>query len=344
MSKTSSTGGKRPAILAPKAESPNRTSVSPADFGLQMALRQIGFDPARPAASPAAPARPAAQGRAAAAETAAITKALQRRDWMMETAERQRTLSTVAGGLPRVRDLSSQAFLDHFYAPGRPVIIQGAIADWPALGLWTPDYLRRAVGSAPVEYQGGRSNDPEFELFKDRHKAIMPFDRFLDRIMAEGEGNDAYITAYNSSRNSAAFAPLAADMRPITPYLKGDPGMVWIGPAGTFTPLHFDLTNNLLAQVTGRKRLLLVPPSETRHLAHHRHVFSDVHDIASPERLARYPEARKARRFEVELAPGDLLYIPVGWWHQVLALEFSVMLTYTDFRWPNDAHESFPGD
>jgi hypothetical protein len=32
----------------------------------------------------------------------------------------------------------------------------------------------------------------------------------------------------------------------------------------------------------------------------------------------------------------------VGWWHQVVAEDFSVMLTYTDFVWRNDAYEIFP--
>jgi hypothetical protein len=39
-----------------------------------------------------------------------------------------------------------------------------------------------------------------------------------------------------------------------------------------------------------------------------------------------------------------LLFVPIGWWHQVTALDFSVTLTYTNFRWPNRGRESFPAD
>lgn len=42
------------------------------------------------------------------------------------------------------------------------------------------------------------------------------------------------------------------------------------------------------------------------------------------------------------LEPGDALFIPLGWWHQVTALDFSVMYTHTNFRWPNDFHMSHP--
>ena len=120
--------------------------------------------------------------------------------------------------------------------------------------------------------------------------------------------------------------------------------MLWIGGEGAFTPLHFDLTNNLLAQLTGTKRIVLIPPSQTRHLAHRRHVFSDVHDVTAPARLAAHPAARDILRYDLVLTPGDLLFIPIGWWHQVRSESFSTMLTYTNFLWPNAGHESYPAD
>jgi hypothetical protein len=222
------------------------------------------------------------------------------------------------------------------------VVIEGAIDDWPALSRWTPDYLRQAVGAAPVEYQAGRNANPDFEIDKDRHRRTMPFADWLDLI--EAGGNDAYITAYNSAGNARALAPLERDLGFLDAWLTRAHGMVWIGPPGTFTPLHFDLTNNLLAQLVGRKQVTLLPPSETPRLHHNRHVFSDVHDIGDESRLSLYPSARDARRFEIDLGPGELLYVPIGWWHQVRSREFSVMLTYTNFLWPNAGHDTYPRD
>jgi mannose-6-phosphate isomerase-like protein (cupin superfamily) len=40
--------------------------------------------------------------------------------------------------------------------------------------------------------------------------------------------------------------------------------------------------------------------------------------------------------------PGDLLFVPIGWWHQVRSESFSTMLTYTHFHWPNAGHEHYP--
>jgi hypothetical protein len=184
-----------------------------------------------------------------------MARDLARREWVLAATQRQRLLSPRNRAIPRMSPISSEQFLDEFYAPGNPVIIEGAISKWPALSRWTPDYLKKAVGAAEVEFQGGRNAAPDFELAKDRHKQTMPFDAFIDLITSDGAGNDAYITAYNASSNQRALQALHADLGPIEAYLTDGPGMLWIGPAGTFTPLHFDLTNNLLAQVVGSKVL-----------------------------------------------------------------------------------------
>lgn len=58
--------------------------------------------------------------------------------------------------------------------------------------------------------------------------------------------------------------------------------------------------------------------------------------------MARFPLARNARTIEVALDAGDILFVPLGWWHQVTSLDFSVTLTYTNFLWPNQGHADFP--
>ena len=326
-----------PPLLAARALDPEVMAFT---------LNTIGFGaPRRPTASPGLPGLPSA----ATPPTRALPlspvdeRGASRKAWLARIAERQRALSPVPASVPRLRKLSADAFLDLFYASGRPVLIDGLADDWPATSQWSPEYLSERIGGAEITYQGGREAAADFELAKDRHTRTMPFDRYIADAIGSDGGNDAYITAYNSPSNRAAFAPLMGELGPL-PYLTGAEGMLWIGPAGTFTPLHHDLTNNLLVQVVGHKRLHLLPPGETGKLANTRHVFSDVHDVEDEARLSAFPQARSARRFVVDLGPGDALFIPVGWWHQVRSLSFSVTLTYTDFLWPNDAYSDFPGD
>lgn len=335
--------GADPFPLPVKPQGPQNVLLNPgsgiggaANPALTVALGRLGFN-AQPQQQPAQFQVPARPDR--------VTElALKRRDWIMDVAERQRLLSPRAAGVERVRGLAGEEFLDRYYAPSRPVVIEGAMEKWPALTRWTPEYLAEKVGAAPVQVQAGRDDNDEFEMDKDRHRQEMPFDRFIAAISEAGFGNDLYITAYNDAANREALAPLDADLGRLDEYLTRGPGMMWVGPAGTFTPLHFDLTNNLIAQVVGAKRVVMAPPSETQRLYNHRHVFSAVHDITDEARLNLYPLARSARTIEVDLEAGDLLFVPIGWWHQVTSLDFSVTLTYTNFRWPNRGHESFPAD
>jgi hypothetical protein len=262
--------------------------------------------------------------------------------WLARSLERLRALSD-RKLIPRKSAISADEFLEAHYALNRPVVLTDEMADWPAPTLWSPDYLKRRIGAAQVEVQVGRAADPDYERNMAVHAHVMPFDAFIDLIQRPGAGNDAYLTAYNSARNAAALAPIEQDLGFIDRLLRRDAdrprGMPWIGPAGSFTPLHHDLTNNLLLQVRGRKRVLLVAPSETPRLYNDHHVYSRIRDLAEPGLVERFPAVEGLAVHQVILAPGEALFIPLGWWHQVTALDFSVTLTHTNFRWPNDFAE-----
>jgi ribosomal protein L16 Arg81 hydroxylase len=278
------------------------------------------------------------------AEIAALRLALAKREWLLEMTERRRDLAPGEAAIERRGNLSPEEFLDRYYAASRPVILTGEMNDWPALRRWTPDYLKQTVGPAEVEYQGGRSSNPRFEMEKDAHRRRGPFDAFIEQISRPG--NDAYMTAYNAGANRAALAPLAADMGVLEKYLTDEAdrtGMLWIGPAGTKTSLHHDLTNNFIAQLVGRKQIKVAPASEVGRIYNHAHVFSEIPDLDDPalDRV-RFAKLAGMRMYDVVLQPGEIIFLPAGWWHQVKSLDFSVTATYTNFRWPNDAHLTYP--
>jgi hypothetical protein len=270
--------------------------------------------------------------------------ALAKRDWLLRTRRKLARLSRQQSGLAAYQTITRQQFLDHHYAAHRPALIRGEMADWPALKRWTPQYLRDKIGSTPIQYQGGREKGENYERNKDAHARTMPFDAFIDLITQGDAGNDAYITAYNNKLNGEALKPLEDDLgffdQILTRQVANPNGMMWIGPAGTFTPLHHDLTNNLLVQVVGRKRVILVSPDEWPNLYNDRHVFSMVKDLAAIEES--FEAARDIGALAFDLEPGDALFIPIAWWHQVRSLDFSVSITYTNFLWPNDFHSDYP--
>lgn len=319
-------------------------------IGLRLAPAQAERAPLGQADAPAQTGGAAgdAQRRVLPAMQRALARqkevALAKRDWLMRTRRKLARLSRQQSGLAAYQTITRQQFLDHHYAAHRPALIRGEMRDWPALRLWTPDYLRQKVGSAPIQYQGGRAAREDYERNKDAHSREMPFDAYIDMITRDGVGNDAYITAYNNKLNGAALKPLEDDLgffdEILTKQVAHPNGMMWIGPADTFTPLHHDLTNNLLVQVVGRKRVILVSPDEWPNLYNDRHVFSMVKDLAAIEEP--FEAAREVGALAFDMEPGDALFIPIAWWHQVRSLDFSVSITYTNFLWPNDFHGDYP--
>jgi hypothetical protein len=299
-------------------------------------------------ASAQKPSVAAQQSAASSAELAAARLALAKREWLLETIERQRALVPALVAIDWRSGLSSEEFLERYYAQNRPVIIAGELDDWPALSRWTPEYVKATVGAEPVEFQGGRSLNPNFEMFKEVHRREAPFDVFMDHILRPGAGNDAYLTAFNSARNVHSLSALQADIGELDKFLDysagGPKGMMWIGPAGTFTSLHHDLTNNFITQVVGRKQIKLMPAGEVGKLYNRNHVFSEITDIDAGEiDIERYGRLPELRIYDVVLQPGEILFTPIGWWHQVRALDFSITLTNTNFLWPNEAHATYPG-
>ena len=269
--------------------------------------------------------------------------ALRKRDWLLETIERHHALSDKTDRIERRVGLTREEFLDGYYARHRPVILSGEMADWPALSQWTPDHLRAVIGERTVEYQGDRDAHARYEPDKGAHRREASFGRFLDLLAASATGNDAYITAYNSHRNVEAFAPLQRDLGRLDKFLSHAPdrsaAMLWIGAGGSFTPLHHDLTNNFIAQICGRKRLKIIAAAEAGRLQNHEYVFSRIVDL---DKTPLPAELGQTTIHDVVLNPGEIIFMPIGWWHQVRAIDFSITATYTNFIWKNDYHLEYP--
>lgn len=242
-------------------------------------------------------------------------------------------------GMPRVERrtrLPPREFFDRYYFAHRPVLLQGLTDGWPALRRWRPDRLARRFGEVKVEVMVGREADPDHDLLPDSHRRVMKLGDFIRRVLRGGPSNDCYLTARNDVLKQPGLHAMADDIRLLEGYLRPwtHPGelRLWVGPAGTRTALHHDINSLLFVQIHGRKRFRLMPSYELHRMSNSRGPWSDV-DADRPD-LDRFPAYREATVLEVVVGPGEALFIPVGWWHQVLALDVSVSLTFDAFAVP----------
>ena len=270
-----------------------------------------------------------------------LRQRLAKRDWLLASYGRLASLDGLLGAVPTVRHLPAAAFFRDYYAAHRPVLIDGLIDGWPAFGRWSLEYFEERLGDAIVEVQTRRNSNPDYEATSDSHKEWMAFRQFLAMLRGVEETNDFYMTANNGGHNRTALAPVWEDVGQIEEYLdrgSGQDGFFWMGPKGTVTPFHHDLTNNLLIQVRGRKTVTLVPSWDTPLMRNSLHCFSGW---ASPDALAALPDSTRPTIMTCTIEPGQALFIPLGWWHHVTGLDTTIGLSFTNFARANDFAQNY---
>lgn len=253
-----------------------------------------------------------------------------KQDWLL--ANQQRLAFEADGGfaLDTLEKPDPDLFYRHHYQANRPAKLTGIVGHWPALARWSLDHFERVAGDAAVEAQVERERDPDYELDKDGHRRLVRFAELIGWLRKDEVSNDIYLTAYNSGTNAAVLGVLWDDLAPIEILeARGDrDGFFWLGPRGTLTPWHHDLTNNLLVQVMGRKRVRMAPPWAFARMRNSRHCFSDWGNEALP---AGEGDAVTPPVLETVIGPGEAIFLPVGWWHQVEALDLSASMSFTSF-------------
>ncbi len=283
-------------------------------------------------------------------ETAAAAIAQIDQDPVFQAARRHqqmlRKLESVCGNLQKVwqqdpgyavvekrRGVGRDEFLEKYVHGCRPVVLTDIAEDWPAMKRWSPADLSARFGHLDVDVQVGRNTDTLFEQNKEKLRQRMKVAEFVDLVVSGGATNDHYLTANDEMMRRPEFMPLLQDigrMPPICdPALLHTAASFWFGPAGTRTPLHHDTLMLFHTQVVGRKRWRFVSPLQTPLLYNRMGVYSPI-DLDAPD-FGRYPRLREAVVLETVLEPGDTLFLPLGWWHQVASLEMSMSFSYTNF-------------
>jgi hypothetical protein len=232
-----------------------------------------------------------------------------------------------------------------------PVILEGLAGAWPLVAhgregpIQAAAYLRRFAGEHPVTcFVGPARIGGRFHYNDDLTGLNFTAERgalgsFLDRILA-GLDDTAAPALYVGSTDLDLYLPgLRAENDLVLdhPAFAARPPLasIWIGTR-TVAPAHYDISNNLACCMVGRRRFTLFPPEQIENLypgplerTPAGQVVTMV-DFREPD-LARYPRFREAMAAAqvAELEPGDVLFYPALWWHQVEALDpFNAMINY----------------
>jgi hypothetical protein len=218
----------------------------------------------------------------------------------------------------------SESELLEYVRAGMPVVATGIVDRWPAFREWrSPSAFVDRAGDVAVPLIHLPSNGTRY--YPDVKPVATPLSLCLKHIF--GSSPDRY---YLSQVELVETAPGLADdfsFPAPDPQAAYEPVFFWIGSGGCVSRLHFDLAHNFAAQIVGSRRFRLYPPSESHRLyASITSKFSPVSTLGDTPRES-FPLFDPDGFLEVYLGPGDLLFLPGFWWHQVMTDEPGIMIT-----------------
>ncbi len=241
--------------------------------------------------------------------------------------------------------LSNLEALAEARAAGRPVVLGGHVAHWPAVRAAREGDGRIAAcltaldaGAtsprmrAPPEAGGHFFYGPDLRGHNFVREPITVSAMVADLLAAPETGAEAL---YLGAAPMAVALPGFAAANPAPGVPEGAVPRLWLGNA-VEVQTHFDVSENLACVVAGRRTFTLFAPDQTGNLypgpLEHTLAGQPV-SMVRPGAVdaAAFPRFQAAAdtAFVAELDPGDAIYIPPLWWHHVRSsARFNALVNY----------------
>ncbi len=230
----------------------------------------------------------------------------------------------------RVQNISDIEFRENYVRKGIPVVLEGKANDWPCVQKWSLDWLYENYCEDKVaifDPLGSESEGVNYEVEETNLKDVLDamrtgetskYSRFNRILYDHPELVEDFDWKWlYKSRNRVS---------------SGKTFQVFIGGKGTQTSLHCAGEHNLFTQVHGSKHWHLFPPNSDMLLdppITRSPYFYSRFDPDSPD-FNQFPAAKFLDPLECVLHPGDVLFNPPFWWHQVKNVSHSIGV---GFRW-----------
>jgi hypothetical protein len=223
---------------------------------------------------------------------------------------------------------SQQEFEERFLKPGRPVLISGIVDKWPAASLWNPEHLVSRVGKNQVPV----SVMPSAGDYAGAVRKKMELAEYMASLTQPRQGPQE---TYLGEVPLAKFFPeLLGDVERPRLFPDEDPlnAVMYMGRR-QFSQLHYHPQGSAtLCQVFGHKRLWLYPPDQTPYLYKYPWNSDNSNMSLTTSDPATFPKFSKARAIELVIGPGELLFIPIYWWHAIQNEELNIAVVFFWYR------------
>ncbi|NQZ82741.1 MAG: cupin-like domain-containing protein [Colwellia sp.] len=262
--------------------------------------------------------------------------------------------------LPQIKawhNVDLKRFKNEIVPLHQPAILKSLIKDWPVVqhSKESPNtlinYLKKFDKGLETNYLKA-DKKVKGRFFYNEGLNGLNFEtqtaNFIDVIekINSADINEQYLYISNAPTNKYIPNFLKENSNDLLSHTL-NPG-IWIGNKITIAP-HFDVPDNIACCISGKRRFTLFPPEQISNLyigpidnTPAGQPVSMV-EVNKPDfvKFPRYKEAIK-NALVAELEPGDAIYIPSLWWHNVESLDkFNVLLTYFHDATPKNYGSGF---
>lgn len=218
--------------------------------------------------------------------------------------------------IERIASPSLDEFYDKYLSRNKPVIITGFVEKWPAYNKWTIDYLANKIGDRLVPIvtivDGDYCNTTKSEMKLSEYIAYLQSGQEERRKLYLAE---LPVKKYFSDLSDEMILPGYFNKK------EGSPtSAIYVGK-DNFSQLHFhEYGSAVNCMLYGEKSFRLYPPSETRYLYKYPW-YSKLKNMSRTTALVpdpdEFPEFHKAKAYDIVLKAGEMLFIPIYWWHAI---------------------------
>ena len=215
--------------------------------------------------------------------------------------------------IPRVKSISKSDFIEHYFKPQKPLVIERFIEDWPAYSKWSLEYMKHVVGEKTVPLYDDRPVDYK-EGFNQPH-ATMKMSDYIDLLNSKPTKYRIFLwnilKEVPQLQQDFKFPKIGIRLMKTLP-------MLFFGGRNSHTFMHYDidLANIFHFHFEGKKQCILFNQKQSKYLykiPHSLIVREDI-DFSNPD-LKKWPALKHATGYITELNHGETLYMPEGYWH-----------------------------
>lgn len=213
----------------------------------------------------------------------------------------------------KVETISKKDFINNYFKPQKPVVIERFIDDWPAYTKWSLEYMKEVAGDKTVPLYDDRPVDYK-DGFNQPH-ATMKMSEYVDLLKKEPTKFRIFLWNILKEvpvlQKDFSFPDFGLRL------MKGLP-MLFFGGKDSYTFMHYDIdfANIFHFHFEGKKQCILFDQQQNKYLYKIPNSLITREDIhfSNPD-IKKWPALKHAKGYITHLEHGNTLYMPEGYWH-----------------------------